>query len=69
MKWLTNATKKMTFANVLIMNDETQEEAYRRELKFRQGLFLGRPQATKSLTVGELEEMNIVGLYEFCLTS
>ncbi len=43
--------------------DETEDEAWNRMQKWLKGKVIGKPKATESYTVEQLEKQNIVGIY------
>ena len=67
MKYLTNLyDPKREDAKYLIhtLPHESEAEAWRRQVEWLKDKHIGRPQATKTYTIEQLEDMGYVGVYD-----
>ena len=67
LKWVRNTydpTKADAHLQIAKRASETQAEAWKNHKLWIVGKVISRPQATETYTVAELEQMNLVGVYE-----
>lgn len=65
LEWKTNFTNPYKALHTpIILSGESYLDALRRERELYDRLIKGRPQATDTYTVEQLEAMGMIGLYE-----
>jgi len=67
MKWLTNLynpRRPDAWCHIARRHDETLLQAYSRHKEWLEDKIIGRPKATDTHSVAELEAMDLVGIYD-----
>lgn len=65
LEWKTNYTNPYKHNHMpMVMGNESYLDALRRERELYDRFIKGRPQATDTYTVEQLEAMGMIGLYE-----
>lgn len=63
MKWLTNASKEVSEFTVVRVLGESYSDTIQQEFEFRKGKIFGRPKATETYSVEQLEAQGLIGIY------